>query len=128
MMRKITIALAAVAFAGAVAASTAADARMGGGGGSRGGGGGFGGGGRGGGSFHSAMVGGGVRGAGLVGSRGVAFRSGPAHFNRVAFAHHHRFNRARFAFASVGFYGGSCWSWRPTAWGWQRVWACDYDY
>jgi hypothetical protein len=127
MMRKITIALAAVAFAGAVAASTGADARMGGGGGSHGGGG-FGGGGRGGGSFHSAMVGGGARGAGFVGSRSVAFRSGPAHFNRVAFARHHRFHRARFAFASVGFYGGSCWSWRPTAWGWQRVWACDYDY
>ena len=34
MMRKITIALAATAFAGALAVSTAVDARMGGGGGS----------------------------------------------------------------------------------------------
>ena len=30
--------------------------------------------------------------------------------------------------AGVGLYGGSCWSWQPTPWGWQRVWACDYDY
>ena len=34
---------------------------------------------------------------------------------------------APFAFG-VGLYGGSCWSWQPTAWGWQRVWACGYDY
>jgi hypothetical protein len=128
MMRKIVIALAAVTFAGAMAASTAADARMGGGGGGGGrGGGGFGGGIRGG-SFHSAMVGGGIRSGRFVGSRNFAFRPGAARFNRVAFARFHRFHRARFAFASVGLYGGSCWSWQPTPWGWQRVWACDYDY
>jgi hypothetical protein len=127
MMRKIVIALAAVTFAGAMAASTAADARMGGGGGGRGGSG-FGGGIHGGGSFHSAMVGGGIRSSRFVGSRNLAFRPGAARFNRVAFARFHRFHRARFAFASVGLYGGSCWSWQPTAWGWQRVWACDYDY
>jgi hypothetical protein len=28
----------------------------------------------------------------------------------------------------VGLYGGSCWSWQPTPWGWRRVWVCDYDY
>jgi hypothetical protein len=30
--------------------------------------------------------------------------------------------------ATLGLYGGSCWSWQPTPWGWQRVWVCDYDY
>jgi hypothetical protein len=40
--------------------------------------------------------------------------------------------RNRFAFAAVpfavgaGFYGALCWSWAPTAWGWQRVWVCGY--
>jgi hypothetical protein len=146
MVRKVIIALAAVTFTGAMAVSSTADARMGGGGGGfRGGGGGgfhggmmgggfrggMGGGFRGGlvgGGFRSAMVGGGFRSAGLrsgfVGSRSFAPR----------FARFNRFGHRRFAFAAVpfavgvGLYGGSCWSWQPTPWGWQRVWACDYDY
>src|SRR5262249_58645108 len=60
MVCKVIIALAAVAFVGAVAASTTADARMGGMGG-----GGF----RGGGGFHAAGIGGGLR--GRVGGGGV---------------------------------------------------------
>ena len=155
MVRKVIIALAAVTFVGAVAASTTADARMGGGGGFRGGG------------FHAAAIGGGFRGAafrggvvgggfrsaafrggvvgggfrsaafrgGFVGSRSFAFRPGFApRVNRFAFARFNRFHHRRFAFAAVpfvagvGLYGGSCWSWQPTPWGWQRVWACDYDY
>ena len=103
------------------------------GGGFRGGmGGGFSG--RMGGGFRSAMVGGGFRGAGLrsgfVGSRSFAFRPGFA----PRFARFNRFGHRRFAFAAVpfavgvGLYGGSCWTWQPTPWGWQRVWACDYDY
>jgi hypothetical protein len=68
--------------------------------------------------------------------RSFAFRPGFApRVNRVAFARFNRFhNRRFFAFAAapvvagVGLYGGSCWSWQPTPWGWQRVWACDYDY
>jgi len=167
MVRKVIIALAAVTFVGAVAASTTADARMGGmggggfhGGGFRGGmaGGGFRGaafrGGMVGGGFRSAafrpaVVGGGFRGAafrgGFVGARSFAFRPGFApRVNRFAFARFHnrfafaRFNRFHhrrfFAFAAapfvagVGLYGASCWSWQPTPWGWQRVWACDYDY
>src|SRR5262245_47303042 len=163
MVRKIVVALAAITFAGAMAASTTADARMGGGGGFHGGGfhGGMGGGFRGGmagggfrgaaigGGFRSAAIGGGFRGAaigggfrgpafrgGLVSSRSLAFRPGFApRVNRFAFARSHRFhNRRFFAFAAaplvagVGLYGGSCWSWQPTPWGWQRVWACDYDY
>jgi hypothetical protein len=150
MVRKIIITLAAVTFAGAMAMSSTADARMGGGGGFRGGGGGgfhggIGGGFRGGtgggvragmmgGGFRSAMVGGGFRSAGLrsgfVGSRSFAFRPGFA----PRFARFNRFGHRRFAFAAVpfaagvGFYGGSCWSWQPTPWGWQRVWTCDYDY
>jgi hypothetical protein len=93
-----------------------------------------------GGSFRGAAIGGGFRGSafrgGFVGSRSFAFRPGFApRFNRFAFARFHRFhNRRFFAFAAapfvagVGLYGGSCWSWQPTPWGWQRVWACGYDY
>jgi hypothetical protein len=185
MMRRITIALAATAFAGALAVSTAVDARMGGGGGSHGGGshgGGFHGGGIGGGGMRAGGMGGGVRAAaiggggfrgvgmgggvrtaaigggfrgagmgggvrtaaigggfrsapfrgGVVGARNVAFRPGLGRpFHRVAF---NRFHHRRFAFAAapfavgVGVYGGSCWTWQPTSWGWQRVWACGYDY
>jgi len=150
MVRKITIALAAVAFAGAIAAATTADARMGGGGGIGPRGGGFGGGGMrgavmGGGGFRGAMGGGGVRSAmvgggfrtagmrsGFVGPRSVAFRPGFARpVNRFAF---NRFHHRRFAFAAVpfavgvGYYGGSCWTWQATPWGWQQVWACGYDY
>jgi hypothetical protein len=85
------------------------------------------------------VVGGGFRSAafrgGFVGSRSFAFRPGFApRVNRFAFARFNRFhNRRFFAFAAapfvagVGFYGASCWSWQPTPWGWQRVWACD-DY
>ena len=150
MVRKVIIALAAITFAGAMAASTPADARMGGGGGFRGGGfhgaaigGGFRGGMVGGGfrgaAFRGGVVGGGFRSAafrgGFVGSRSFAFRPGFApRVNRFAFARFNRFHHRRFAFAAVpfvagvGLYGGSCWSWQPTPWGWQRVWACDYDY
>jgi hypothetical protein len=167
MVREVIIALAAVTFVGAVAASTTANARMGGmgGGGFRGGGGfhaaGIGGGFRGGmmgggfrgAAFRGGMVGGGFRSAafrpavvgggfrsaafrgGFVGSRSFAFRPGFApRVNRFAFARFNRFhNRRFFAFAAapfvagVGLYGASCWSWQPTPWGWQRVWACD-DY
>ena len=92
-----------------------------------------------GGGFRSAMVGGGFRGAGfrwgVAGPRNFAFRPGFApRFNRVAFGRFSRFHHRRFAFAAVpfvagvGLYGSSCWSWQPTPWGWQRVWACGYDY
>ena len=186
MVRKVIIALAAVAFIGAVAASMTADAQRGMGGGARGGGGaaavggGFrggmaGGGFRGGmagggfraaaigGGFRGGAVGGGFRGAafrpavvgggfrspafrgGFVGARSFAFRPGFApRVNRFAFARFHnrfafaRFNRFHhrrfFAFAAapfvagVGLYGASCWSWQPTPWGWQRVWACGDGY
>ena len=167
MVRKVIIALAAVAFIGAVAASTTADAQRGMGGGARGGGGAaaVGGGFRGGmagggfraaaigGGFRGGMVGGGFRGAafrpavvgggfrspafrgGFVGSRSFAFRPGFApRVHRFAFARFQRFHHRRFfAFApsfvaGVGLYGASCWSWQPTPWGWQRVWACGYDY
>jgi hypothetical protein len=64
------------------------------------------------------------------------FRPGFApRVHRFAFARFHRFhNRRFFAFAAapfvagVGLYGDACWSWQPTPWGWQRVWACGYDY
>src|SRR5260221_920507 len=91
------------------------------------------------GGFRSAAIGGGFRSpafrGGFVGSRSFAFRPGFApRVNRFAFARFNRFHHRRFAFAAVpfvagvGLYGGSCWSWQPTPWGWQRVWACDYDY
>jgi hypothetical protein len=111
-----------------------------------------------GGGFRGGMAGGGFRGAafarsapvgggfrnpafrgGFVGARSFAFRPGFApRVNRFAFARFNRFHRRRFfAFAAAPFvagvglygaYGASCWSWQPTPWGWQRVWACDYDY
>jgi hypothetical protein len=142
MLRKIMITLAALTFVGAMAASTTADARRGGGfhgggfrgaafhgGGFRGGafhGGGFRGGAFHGGGFRGSLVGSGFRG-GFVGPRHFAFRHGFG-------PRFHRFHRHRFGFAAVpfvvgaGFYGASCWRWRPTPWGWQRVWVCGYDY
>jgi len=93
-----------------------------------------------GGGFRSAALGGGFRGpafrSGFVGAHRFAFRPGFApRVNRFAFARFHRFHRRRFfAFAAapfvagVGLYGGTCWTWQPTPWGWQRVWACGYDY
>jgi hypothetical protein len=131
MVRKMMIALAALTFVGAMVASDTGDARGFGGGGFRGGG--FGGGG-----FRGGFGGGGFRG-GFVGGgfRGAAFRPGfvgrPAFGPRFGFRNRFFF-RNRFAFAAVpvgvgvGFYGGSCWSWVPTAWGWQRAWLCDYYY
>src|SRR5215470_10066332 len=133
MWRKIMVCAATVAFVGAMAATTAADARMGG----------FGGGFRGGGGFRAAGIG--MRG-GFVGARPfVGGRSfvgarpfvgahrfvgarpfvGPRRFGFARFHRFHRFNR--FAFASVPFFVGagiSCWRWVPTAWGWQRIWVC----
>jgi hypothetical protein len=123
MWRKIMISAATVAFVGAMAATTAADARMGG----------FGGGFHGGGGFRAGGMG--MRG-GFVGARSFGARPfiGARRFvgarpfigpRRFAFARFHRFNR--FAFASVPFFVGagiSCWSWVPTAWGWRRVWVC----
>ena len=117
MWRRIMISAATVAFVGAMAATTAADARMGGfGGGFHGGG--F----HGGGGFRAAgigMRGGFVGGRSFVGARPFI---GP---RRFGFARFHRFNR--FAFASVPLFVGagiSCWRWVPTAWGWHRVWVC----
>jgi hypothetical protein len=95
-----------------------------------------------GGSFRTVIAGPRFRTAGFVrrpfiGPRHLAFRQGFApRLNRFAVAprFNHRFHHRRFAFAAVpfvagiGLYGGSCWSWQPTPWGWQRVWACDYDY
>src|SRR5262249_48706336 len=85
-------------------------------------------------AFRPGVVGGGFRSAafrhGFVGSRSFAFPPGFApRAHRFAFARFNRFHHRRFfAFAGVGLYGASCWSWQPTPWGWQRVWACDYDY
>src|SRR5262249_54223245 len=84
------------------------------------------------------------RGGGDVGSPRGAVRLGfgaavngfgfaPFH-NRFAVARLQRFEKLRFFAlaaapfgAGVGLYGGSCWSWQPTPWGWQRVWGCGYD-
>jgi hypothetical protein len=85
-----------------------------------------------GGGFRAGMMGGGLRG-GIVGggfrSATVAggFRGYTWWVRRVP----HRFGHRRFAFAEVpfavgvGLYGGSCWTWQPTPWGWQRLWACE---
>jgi hypothetical protein len=126
MLRKMMIALAAITFVGAVVATNTADARGFGGGGFRAGGfrGGFGGG------FRGAGVRSEFVGPGRFGFRpafGLRFGFGP----RFAFRNRVFFPQRRFAFAAVPLgvalgYGASCWSWQPTAWGWQRVCACGY--
>jgi hypothetical protein len=131
MLRRTMIALVATAFMGAMATSNTADARMGGGG-FRGGGMHIGGGGmRGfsGGGFRTGFAGARFRTAGFAGRPFI----GPRHFAfRPGFARFDRFHHRRFAFAAVpfavGFYGGSCWRWRPTPWGADRVWVCGDDY
>jgi hypothetical protein len=120
MLRKMMIALSTVAVAGAMAASSTADAWNGGrfvGG--------FGGG------FRGGMTG--FRG-GFVGSNGFAFHNrgffGPrfGFRNRFLFAPGFAFATAPFGIG-LGLYGASCWRWRPLPWGgWQRVWVCGYDY
>src|ERR1700722_12702529 len=129
MARKMVIALAALTFLGAMVACGGGDARGFGGGGFRGGGFGGGGfrGGFGGGGFRGGFAGGGFRGAGFR----PGFVGRPGFGPRFGFRNRFFF-RNRFAFAAVpfgvgaGFYGASCWSWVPTAWGWQRAWVCNY--
>jgi hypothetical protein len=84
-----------------------------------------------GGGFRTGFAGPRFRTAGFVGRPFI----GPRHFAfRPGFARFDRFHHRRFAFAAVPLavgvrvYGGSCWRWRPTPWGWQRVWVCGYDY
>jgi hypothetical protein len=124
MMRKIAIALAAVAVV--TAGSTLSASAMHGGHG-----GGFGGG-------HFGGFGGGHFG-GHFGGFGHPHMAGPAmihgnHFvgNRFAFRDrgrffHHRFFRNRFAFLGVGFpygYYDSCYTRVWTPWGWRWRYAC----
>jgi hypothetical protein len=84
--------------------------------------------------------GGGWHGGGGGGWHG-GFVRGPAFVGRSAFVHHgfypgHRFaffRRHRFVgpFFGVGtiYDGGySCWTWVPTAYGWQHVWTCGSPY
>src|SRR5215472_2257772 len=115
MVRKVIIALAAVAFVGAVAASTTADARMGGmGGGFHGGG--FHGGGFHGGGFHAAGIGCGFRG-GMVGGgfRGAAFRGGVVGggFRSATFRHAVVGGGFRSAAFRHGFVGSRSFAFRP---------------
>lgn len=122
MIRKTIIALAAATMAAMLTIPTTdALARPGGGGFHGGFGGarisGFGGGFRGGlgvGRFGGARIG------GFVGPRFGGFRAG--------FFPRHRFSvrRAPF-FVGLGAYG-SCWRWRPTPYGWHRVWVCGPYY
>ena len=121
MVRKTIIVLAAVTAAMLTIPTTDALARVGGFGG------GFHGGGFGGarmGGFGGARIGGfgGPRfgGARFVGPRFGGFRAG--------FFPRHRFfvRRAPF-FVGLGAYG-SCWRWRPTPYGWHRVWVCGGPY
>jgi hypothetical protein len=102
MLRKTIVAIAAAASIGGAVALTAteASARHGG----------FGGGFHHGG--HFAFHHGGMR---------------VAHFHHFGRFHRfHRFGFRRFAFAGGPnyAYGGSCWRWVPTRWGWRRHWYC----
>jgi hypothetical protein len=128
MIYKKLARVAAAAFIGATLMVVPAQARFGG----------FGGG------FGGMHVGGfgGMR----VGGFGGGFVGRPAFVGRAAFIgrpfinhgffpgrHIAFFPRRRFIapFFGVGaFYAAgafsSCWTWVPTVFGWQRVWACDY--
>ena len=131
MVRKTIIALAAVALAAMLTIPTTDALARPGGGGFHGGGfggarmGGFGGGFRGGfagprmggfgGGFRGGFGGGGFRTAHFGGPRFGGFRGG--------FFPRHRF------FIGVGGLGyASCWRWRPTPFGWHRVWVCGPYY
>ena len=41
---------------------------------------------------------------------------------------HFGFRRYGGFYAGYGLYGGSCWRWRPTPYGWRRVRVCGYPY
>jgi hypothetical protein len=64
-----------------------------------------------------------VHSARFYGGRGHVVRYAP---RRVFIGGHRIRHHRRFFFSvyPVGFYGGSCWRWRPTVYGWQRVWVC----
>jgi hypothetical protein len=130
-MRKIVIALAAVA-AVTVGSMLDASAMRGGGGGGHGGGGhaGFGGGGGHGGGGHPSFGGGG--GHVGFGHPGLGHRAGGEHFsgarsfafhgNRFAFRHDSRFrHHRRFFFVGGPYYGydDGCWVRVWTRWGWR---------
>jgi hypothetical protein len=140
MIHKRLACLAAAAVIGAALMAVPAQARFGGGGfgGMHGGMGGFGG-------MHAGIGGfGGMHGAGFGGARvggfGGGFGARSGFVGRSAFINHGFFPGRRFAFFGhrrffgpfFGFGVGAlyastwCWTWVPTAWGWQRVWACDY--
>jgi hypothetical protein len=123
MICKKLASLAVATMIGAALIAAPAQARFGGGGGGM----------RGGGGFAVAHVGGfgGFRGGGFV--RGPAFVGRSAFIGRSAFVNRAFFPGRRFVapFFGVGaLYAGysSCWTWVPTAFGWRRVWACNFSY
>jgi hypothetical protein len=141
MMYKKLACLAAAAVIGATMLAVPAQARFGGFGGMHAGG------------FGGMHVGGfgGMRVGGFGGMRVGGFGGGfvgrPAFIGRSAFVgrpflNHGFFPNRRFAFFPhrrffgpfFGFGGlyaagySSCWTWVPTVYGWQRVWACDSGY
>jgi hypothetical protein len=58
---------------------------------------------------------------------GVVHR--PFFHRRFVFVHRPFFRR-RFFFGAAAWpgYGYSCWRWRPTVYGWRRVWVCGWPY
>jgi hypothetical protein len=48
-----------------------------------------------------------------------------ATFHHARFRHHGPFFAG---YASYAAYDYGCWRWRPTPWGWHRVWVCGYPY
>jgi hypothetical protein len=70
------------------------------------------------GGFHNGFVG-----------RPAFFHRGFFPNRRFAFFPHRRFIAPFFGVGALYAAGySSCWTWVPTAWGWQRVWACDSGY
>ena len=62
---------------------------------------------------------------------GHAFVGGPRLVGRSAFIGHRGFVGRRHFFVGGGpifVAGGGCWRWRPTVYGWARVWVCGPYY
>ena len=53
--------------------------------------------------------------------------NGHRNFAFHRFRHHNRFF-VGFGYGAYAYNDYGCWRWRPTPWGWSRVWVCGYPY
>jgi hypothetical protein len=142
MKRSTKIGLATLLFLALASPGALAGHGGGGGGGHGGGGGGHMGGGWGGGHMGGNWGGGHMAAAAHMNSaaRMSAAHMSGAHWNGWSgrwnghrnfafhrFRHHNRFF-VGFGYGAYAYDDYGCWRWRPTPWGWSRVWVCGYPY